>query len=152
MFFSTRLYVQSSNLLAYIGLFFKYSLSQNGQISSLDLRLMKWLLGAFNARIKCTSFLMQKVLSSMLLCQRIAEGNHFFVLEQVLHSRSLLLMMIEEVQILTSFLLHCKENLRHRVLNEVLNTITHVVSNYDSICLSSKTSDVDFIRYKILDT
>lgn len=53
----------------------------------------------------------------------------FFMLEQVLHSRALLLMAIEEFQILTSFILHmiqqiqeecfCKENLKRRVLNEV---------------------------------
>jgi len=40
----------------------------------------------------------------------------------------------------------CKENLRHIALNKVLNAITHVVSNHDSMCLLSETSDIFFLR------
>ena len=48
-------------------------------------------------------------------------------------------------QILTLFILHriqyileeCfyKKNLRHKILNEVLNVITHIVSDHDSLSL-----------------
>jgi len=39
-------------------------------------------LGAFNAR----TFLMERPLSSMLACKKIATGSHIFVSKQVLHS------------------------------------------------------------------
>ena len=69
-------------------------------------------------------------------------------------------MVIEEFQSVTSFILHkiwqilekClfKVDLKHLVLNEVLNFICDVISDHDSILLSSKTSDADIAKHVLL--
>ncbi|KAG4935899.1 hypothetical protein JHK84_050091 [Glycine max] len=66
-------------------------------------------------------------------------------------------MGIEEFQSLTSFILYrihhilreclCKTDLRHIVLNEVLNANFNVISNHDSILLSFETSDANFVKH-----
>ncbi|KAG4954377.1 hypothetical protein JHK87_039971 [Glycine soja] len=69
-------------------------------------------------------------------------------------------MAIEEFQSLTLFILHriqqilgecvCKIDLRHKVLNEVLNNIFKVVLDHDSILLSFETSDANFAKHALI--
>ena len=68
--------------------------------------------------------------------------------------------LIKEFQTLTSFIPHrtqqilkecfCKRALGHKILNEVLIVMLNVVSDHDSICLSSETSDVNFSRHVLI--
>ena len=69
-------------------------------------------------------------------------------------------MMIGKFQSLASFILHriwqllgeClrKIDLKYKVLSEVLNTNFNIVSDYDSILLSSKALDANSVKHVLI--
>jgi len=130
----------------------KYQLSLKGYIFSLKLAYEE----CAHWGIKCMYFFMLENHSLLPAYWTLLQETICFCFRADLCNKALLLMGIEEFQNLASFILHriwqiigeclCKIDLRYIVLNEVLNVIFNVVSNHDSILLSSETVDANFVK------